>query len=162
MKGISMSVNPRKPALIFRAGATSILTAAAIAGSALIPSMSPQAHATGAGTQALQVAASKEGAPYQWGAEGPWRFDCSGLVLYAFKKAGKQLPRTAAGQYNATQQVPRSERRAGDLVFFHSGGHVYHVGIYAGDGRIWHSPRPGKHVRLEHIWTDNVTYGRVN
>ena len=49
----------------------------------------------------------------------------------------------------------------GDLVFFHaSGGHVYHVAIYAGHGMVWHSPYPGKHVEKVHVF-GRVTYGRV-
>ncbi|NEB71586.1 C40 family peptidase, partial [Streptomyces fulvissimus] len=58
--------------------------------------------------------------------------------------------------------ISPANRRKGDLVFFHSGGNVYHVGIYAGGGRIWHSPKSGAVVRLEKIWTGNVRYGRVN
>lgn len=99
------------------------------------------------------------------GATGPYRFDCSGLTLYSFKQAGEQLPRTAAAQYNRTTHISAGSRRAGDLVFFHSGSSgasVYHVGIYAGDGNIWHAPKTGSTVRLEHIWTSGVWYGRVN
>lgn len=46
-------------------------------------------------------------------------------------------------------------------MFFHYGRSVYHVGIYAGKGKIWHSPRTGAVVRLEKIWTKSVYYGRV-
>jgi cell wall-associated NlpC family hydrolase len=46
-------------------------------------------------------------------------------------------------------------------VFFHYGSSVYHVGIYAGKGRIWHAPRPGTRVRLEKIWTKQIWYGRI-
>lgn len=113
-----------------------------------------------AGIIALRVAASKAGSPYLWGAEGPHRFDCSGLTQYAFKRAGKRLPRTAAAQYNSTRHIPASQRRPGDLVFFGKRSRIYHVGIYAGHGKIWHSPRPGRVVRLEKIWT-SVRYGRV-
>jgi cell wall-associated NlpC family hydrolase len=111
--------------------------------------------------KALHVAASKKGSPYQWGATGPYRFDCSGLTLYSFKRAGKKLPRTAAAQYNSTRHISGRTRRAGDLVFFHTGRSVYHVGIYAGRGRIWHAPKTGARVRLERIWTSRVWYGRV-
>ncbi len=111
--------------------------------------------------KAVQIAASKKGSPYKYGAAGPRRFDCSGLTLYSFKRAGKKLPRTAAAQYNKTRHVRANNRKYGDLVFFHSGRNVYHVGIYAGKGRIWHSPKPGSKVRLEKIWTRSVWYGRV-
>lgn len=153
-------------ARLSRLGAASVLTAAAVAAPALIPGAVPSAQAAGlaTATHALDIAASKQGAPYQWGAIGPNRFDCSGLTQYSFKRAGKKLPRTAAAQYNSTRHIKASSRRAGDLVFFHSGSSsssVYHVGIYAGDGRIWHAPRTGATVRLERIWTSSVWYGRV-
>ncbi|WP_116209107.1 C40 family peptidase [Streptomyces olivoreticuli] len=121
----------------------------------------PEAHATPMGLRALHVAASKKGALYRYGADGPYHFDCSGLVRYAFRRVGKRLPRTAAGQYGRALHIPAAARQAGDLVFFHSGRAVYHVGIYAGKSRVWHSPRPGGRVRLERIWTTQVWYGRI-
>lgn len=160
-KGIAMSASLRTSALISRAGATSVLTAAALAGTVLVPGLTAEAAAATPAAKALKIAASKRGAPYQWGATGPHRFDCSGLTLYSFKKAGKKLPRTAAAQYNKTRHISGTSRKPGDLVFFHSGRSVYHVGIYAGKGRIWHSPRPGKRVKLERIWTKSIWYGRV-
>ncbi|MCA6096287.1 C40 family peptidase [Streptomyces sp. SCA3-4] len=156
-----MSAMPRIPALISRAGAASAVTAATLAATVLVPGLAPAAQAATAGEQALKVAAGKQGSPYQYGATGPNRFDCSGLTLYSFKKAGKTLPRTAASQYNATRHLSGGSRQAGDLVFFHSGSNVYHVGIYAGNNKIWHAPKPGTSVRLEKIWTNSVWYGRV-
>ncbi|KUH39539.1 MULTISPECIES: C40 family peptidase [Streptomyces] len=142
--------------------ALSALTLAAVGGTMLAPGAVPDAHAAPAAAgKALNVAASKRGAPYQWGAIGPHRFDCSGLTLYSYKRAGKKLPRTAQAQYNKTRRVGRSERRKGDLVFFHGRGGVYHVGIYAGKNKIWHSPKSGSWVKLDRIWTGSVSYGRV-
>ncbi|WNM33477.1 C40 family peptidase [Streptomyces sp. Li-HN-5-11] len=157
-----MTALNRVPSLMVRAGTASALTLAAVGGSIVVPGASPDASAATMATKALQIAASKKGSPYQWGATGPWRFDCSGLTLYSFKKAGKKLPRTAAQQYNKTRHISASSRRAGDLVFFHSGSYVYHVGIYAGANKIWHAPKTGDVVRLEKIWTRSVWYGRVS
>ncbi|MET7698273.1 MULTISPECIES: C40 family peptidase [unclassified Streptomyces] len=157
-----MTALNRVPSLLTRAGTASALTIAAVGGSIVVPGIASDAAAATTATRALQVAASKKGSPYQWGATGPRRFDCSGLTLYSYKKAGKNLPRTAAGQYNKTHHVSASGRKAGDLVFFHSGRNVYHVGIYAGKGKIWHSPKTGTVVRLEKIWTRSVWYGRVS
>lgn len=112
-------------------------------------------------SRALSITASKKGAPYLYGAVGPYKFDCSGLTKYAYARAGKTLPRTAAQQYAATIRVSKASARAGDLVFFMSGRSVYHMGIYAGAGRIWHAPRTGSYVKLVTIWTTAVTYGRV-
>jgi cell wall-associated NlpC family hydrolase len=161
-EGLRMTALNRVPSLLTRAGTASALTLAAVGGSIVAPGLATDAAAAAPATKALQIAASKKGSPYQYGATGPRRFDCSGLTLYAFKKAGKKLPRTAAAQYNRTHHISASHRRAGDLVFFHSGRSVYHVGIYAGKGRIWHSPKTGDVVRLQKIWTKSVWYGRVS
>ncbi|MEV6164569.1 C40 family peptidase [Streptomyces sp. NPDC052052] len=156
-----MTAQVHVPSLLARAGTASVLTLAAVGGTVLAPGGATEAQAATPSTKALKVAASKKGSPYRWGATGPNRFDCSGLTLYSFKKAGKKLPRTAQQQYNKTKHVSSSKRKRGDLVFFHSGRSVYHVGIYAGKGKIWHSPRTGSVVRLEKIWTKSVYYGRV-
>ncbi|MGW0996299.1 C40 family peptidase [Streptomyces sp. NPDC002520] len=156
-----MTALNRVPSLMARAGTASALTLAAVGGSIAVPGLATDASAATMATKALQVAASKKGAPYRYGATGPYRFDCSGLTLYSFKKAGKTLPRTAAQQYNKTRHISAGSRRAGDLVFFHSGSSVYHVGIYAGHGKIWHAPKTGDVVKLERIWTRGVWYGRV-
>ncbi|MEV0278906.1 C40 family peptidase [Streptomyces sp. NPDC050610] len=150
-----------RPRLLSRTGVASVLTLAAFGATNLLPSGAHEAEAATVSAKALRVAASKKGAPYRYGASGPHRFDCSGLTLYSFKRAGKRLPRTAASQYNRTRHVPASSRKGGDLVFFHSRGGVYHVGIYAGSGRIWHAPKSGTVVRLERIWSRSVSYGRV-
>lgn len=109
----------------------------------------------------IQVAAAKAGAPYRYGAEGPRRFDCSGLTMWVFHRIGKVLPRTSRDQSTATHRVARARRRWGDLVFFSPRGRVHHVGIYAGRNRIWHAPSPGRRVQREPLWTSRVTYGRV-
>lgn len=157
------------PGLLARAGLVSALALAVLVpGGAEDASAAPSgatsavtAAASGSGKTALRVAASKKGAPYAWGAEGPHRFDCSGLTQYAFKRAGKRLPRTADSQYRHVRHIKASSRKRGDLVFFHSGRYVYHVGIYAGKGRMWHAPKPGASVRKERIWTGRVWYGRA-
>ncbi|WP_028815168.1 C40 family peptidase [Streptomyces flavidovirens] len=156
-----MTAHRNVPTVLSRAGAASALTLAAIGGTMLAPGAVPEAHAAAHSTKALNVAASKKGAPYRYGAAGPSRFDCSGLTLYSYKKAGKSLPRTAQAQYNKTRHISASSRQRGDLVFFHSGRSVYHVGIYAGSGKIWHSPKSGSVVKLEKIWSKSVRYGRV-
>ncbi|MGP3948001.1 C40 family peptidase [Streptomyces sp. 7N604] len=123
-----------------------------------------KAHAkrtTSLGAEALRVASAKRGAPYRYGGSGPGGFDCSGLTAYAYKSVGKKLPRTAVGQYNSTRRVPASARRPGDLVFFGAGRGVYHVGMYAGNGKVLHSPKAGSVVRLDPIWSRDVSYGRV-
>ncbi|AQA15340.1 C40 family peptidase [Streptomyces samsunensis] len=156
-----MSAQIRIPRMFSRASAVSALTVAAVGGTVATPGYPPEAEAATVAAKALRIAASKKGAPYRYGAAGPKRFDCSGLTQYAYKRAGKRLPRTAAAQYNGTRHIKAASRKSGDLVFFHSGSGVYHVGVYAGSGRIWHAPKTGTVVRLERIWTKKVWYGHV-
>ncbi|MFF3692678.1 C40 family peptidase [Streptomyces sp. NPDC002221] len=156
-----MTAQTHVPSLTVRLGTVCALALAITGGTTLAPGSTSEANAAAVAARALHVAASKKGLPYQYGASGPSRFDCSGLTLYSFKQAGRRLPRSAQQQYNSSRHVTASSRKAGDLVFFHSGGSVYHVGIYAGNGRIWHSPKTGAVVRLERIWSSAVWYGRV-
>ena len=102
------------------------------------------------------------GTPYCRGGQSPRCFDCSGFVKYIHAQKGIDLPRSSNEQYKATKKISRSEAIPGDLVFFHyRSGYVYHVGIYAGDGKVLHSPRRGQSVRVVEIWTGRVTFGRV-
>ena len=124
----------------------------------------PAAHASfsaAKGQKVVRVAATRKGAAYRWGAIGPRRFDCSGLTKWSFARVGKTLPRTSRAQYKATKRISKSQRRKVDLVFFLSRGRVYHVGIYAGGGKIWHAPKPGDRVKLAKIYSSSVRYGRV-
>ena len=158
-----MSTTTRRTPLHALAAVTATVLVAAML--VLVPAASGAQSADAltpqAGNRVVRIAASKRGAPYQWGAAGPRRFDCSGLTQWVFGRIGKRLPRTAASQARATRRISAGQRRRGDLVFFHSGGRVYHVGIYAGRNKVWHSPRPGRRVSKERIWTGSVRYGRV-
>jgi cell wall-associated NlpC family hydrolase len=109
----------------------------------------------------LRTAASLKGRPYRYGASGPSSFDCSGYTRYVFARNGISLPRTSSAQYRAARRISKAGAKPGDLVFFGTGSRVYHVAIYAGNGRIWHSPRPGKTVRLVKIWTSRWSAGRI-
>ena len=105
----------------------------------------------------LGIAAQYEGLMYSYGGTSPSTgFDCSGFTQYVFGRVGISLPRTAEEQRSATTRV--SNPQPGDLVFF--GSPAYHVGIYAGNGKMWDSPRSGQAVALRSIWSSNVTYGR--
>jgi len=127
------------------------------------PPLTPRADALTVrqGDRIVAIAASKRGAPYRWGADGPRAFDCSGFTKWVFARLGRSLPHSSARQAARVRHVRASERRRGDLVFFRSGGRVYHVAIYAGRNSVWHAPRPGERVHRERIWTRSVSYGRV-
>lgn len=125
----------------------------------------PKAHAAlvskAKAANALDWARSRKGSPYQYGASGPHRFDCSGLTRWVYAKVGKSLPHSSSAQVSRTKRISKDNRRRGDLVFFYSGGGVYHVAIYAGHGYIWHASEPGVPVKRTHIWTSQVFYGRL-
>lgn len=151
-------------AFVALASAAAHLSTAPAAGAAsttrtAVPSYAAVQSMTAA--KAVRVAATRKGAPYVLGAQGPTKFDCSGLTRWSFARVGKWLPRTAQQQWTRAQHIRPGQRRAGDLVFFFSGKHAYHVAIYAGNGKIWHSPRPGKRVSLVPLWTNRVSYARV-
>ena len=103
------------------------------------------APATGTpGETALAFAKAQLGEPYKYGAAGPGSWDCSGLTMRAWEKAGVRLPHNAAAQYKLGTKVAKADLQPGDLVFFYSG--PSHVGIYAGDGEVVHAPKPGSKV----------------
>ncbi len=111
-----------------------------------------------AASDAVDYAASLIGRPYEWGAEGPRSFDCSGLTQYVYKRFGVDLPRRAVSQSGFGDATRRLRR--GDLVFFASDerrSEVTHVGIYEGhDTMIDASKRHGR-VRRDDLndpyWT---------
>ncbi len=93
---------------------------------------------------AIAAAESKIGLPYVWGATGPKSFDCSGLMLWSWRKAGVELPRTSQQQANYGTPVPLAKIQPGDLVTSNWGdGPSSHVGMYVGNGRIINAPKPG-------------------
>lgn len=127
------------------------------AGCASAPPRSPGATAAAATSSApaaasarhvgLAVAAGMIGSPYRYGGEDPRGFDCSGLVYFAFRKAGLDVPRTTEAQYRHASAVALPHLEPGDLLFFRLGSRkVSHVGIYAGDARFIHAPSDGKAV----------------
>jgi cell wall-associated NlpC family hydrolase len=133
---------------------------------------------TGTVRTVLQAALAQRGVPYSWGggnASGPSYgiccspsgksgtsikgFDCSGLTLYAYAKAGIRLPRTAAAQAGVGRRIAAtlgsSALKPGDLVFYaYAPGRdatIHHVGIYLGNGQMINAPRPGTHIRLDPV-----------
>ena len=119
--------------------------------------------ATTFGQRVVQEASRHQGKPYAYGAVGPSRFDCSGFTLYVFSRFGKRLPHNSADQYTApgVQHIAKTSKQPGDLIFIkNSSGRIYHVGVYAGNGKFWHSPKAGDHVRLAAIYSSNYVVGR--
>ena len=109
---------------------------------------------------AVAEAKAQLGKPYEWGADGPDSFDCSGLTQWAWKAGGRTLPHSSVAQYSATVRVPVSEVQPGDLLFY--GSPIHHVGIYAGDGQMVEASETGTPVRMRSIYrSDLVGVGRV-
>lgn len=92
------------------------------------------------------------GVPYRRGGNTvDTGFDCSGFVKAMFEQTlGMVLPRKAEQQAAATEQIARDDLKPGDLVFFNTMRKAFsHVGIYIGEGKFIHSPKPGSEVRIE-------------
>ncbi len=100
-------------------------------------------------TQAVFTAIQMVGVPYEWGGATPKGFDCSGLVQFAYARAGRPLPRTAEAQMNAVMPLTLEKAQAGDLLFFRQGNRTSHVAIYLGDGRFVHAPSSGHEVSID-------------
>lgn len=100
------------------------------------------------------------GVPYKRGGTSEATgFDCSGFVRKIYEQtAGLLLPRSASQQAAATEKIDRTDLQPGDLVFFNTMRRAFsHVGIYVGDGKFIHAPKPGAEVRVEDMgqsyWT---------
>lgn len=96
---------------------------------------------------AVRAALSRIGRPYVWGATGPDRFDCSGLVQWAYAQAGVPLHRTTYQQIHDGVPVPPSQVRPGDLVFPHTG----HVQMAIGSNLVVEAPQPGASVQISRM-----------
>ncbi|MEF9990806.1 MAG: SH3 domain-containing protein [Romboutsia sp.] len=110
-------------------------------------------------TQVVNLAYSLIGTPYEWGAEGPNSFDCSGFTKYVYSKAlGRSIPRVSRDQAKQGIEVFRSEYLPGDLVYFDTDGDniVNHVGIYVGNNEFIHcsgTPTDPDSVRKDNLGT---------
>jgi cell wall-associated NlpC family hydrolase len=109
----------------------------------------------------LSIAAAQSGDRYQYGANGPDAFDCSGFTQYVFSKVGISLPHSSGAQASMARSV--SSPQPGDLVFVHNGGggSIGHVAIYAGNGYWYEASNPSTGVGKHRAWSSNVSYGRV-
>ncbi len=106
---------------------------------------------------ARDIAMRQRGDAYAYGAAGPDRFDCSGLIRYSYARAGFAVPRTSSAQAGHARRVAKKDLRAGDLMFFYGSGGVYHAGIFLrwsnGHALMLHSPGSGQRVRISAPWT---------
>ncbi|MFJ8598604.1 NlpC/P60 family protein [Streptomyces shenzhenensis] len=103
-------------------------------------------RASARGKKAVTFASAQIGKPYEWGAEGPDTFDCSGLTSQAWAAAGRPVPRTSQEQWKQLRHIEVKDMRPGDLIIYFDD--ASHVGMYVGDGAIVHAPRPGRTVTV--------------
>jgi cell wall-associated NlpC family hydrolase len=98
------------------------------------------------GKKAVEYATAQIGKPYQWGAEGPKTYDCSGLTSQAWISAGRGIPRTSQEQWKQLRHIDVQDMRPGDLIIYFDD--ATHVAMYIGDGAIVHAPRPGRTITI--------------
>jgi cell wall-associated NlpC family hydrolase len=127
----------------------------------------------GAGVQKfIDVAKAQQGDPYVFGATGPDKFDCSGLVYYSLRQAGVNVPRlTAAGYQNMFKdsRVDKANLKPGDLIFYHytnsrgiPTGQASHIEIYLGNGMSMGTDSPSEGARIEPVdWSHFIGGARV-
>jgi cell wall-associated NlpC family hydrolase len=107
----------------------------------------PRARTVG---ERLAALALKEvGVPYRWGGISPATgFDCSGLVYWAYRRLGVNVPHSTYALADLGREIPRTRMRRGDLLFFFGLGHV---GIYLGHGKMVHAPHTGSRVQVVNL-----------
>ncbi|WP_436629694.1 C40 family peptidase [Latilactobacillus sakei] len=128
-------------------------TASSSNATATTPSQSTNTNnstATSGNAQSVVSAAlSQIGTPYVWGGSTPGvGLDCSGLVQYAYSRAGVSLGRITTAQEGAGQRVSLNSLQPGDIIFWGGAGASYHDAIYIGGGQYVHAPQPGESVKI--------------
>lgn len=122
----------------------------------------PQLPRDGQACSIVRSAYSQLGNSYTPGGASPQRgFDCSGLVWWAYKQHGYNIPRITTDQARTGRAVPKKKIKAGDILVFKTGRSPrgLHTGLYAGADSFIHSPRRGQTIRLESM---NSTYWHNN
>lgn len=113
------------------------------------PAPKPDENPNSVGEKVVEVARTLLGANYVFGGES-WEeggFDCSGLTQYSYSKVGIRIPRTASQQWAGISNKV-SVPQPGDIIAFEQAGKIYHVGIFIGDNKMIHSPKPGEVVKI--------------
>jgi peptidoglycan DL-endopeptidase CwlO len=100
---------------------------------------------------AVEAALSVLGTRYRWAGDSPSEgFDCSGLIVWAYRQVGRSLPHSSRALYSQLPKVSMDEIQPGDLIFF--GRPIHHVGMYIGNGQMVHSPQTGDVVKISSIY----------
>lgn len=147
------------PDRLARHAALAVIAALCLAGCAAPSVVEPQRAEVSAaepapastGGRAAAVALQQVGAAYRYGGSSPAGFDCSGLVQYSYRAAGKSVPRTTGQLWDTAGTVAYDDLQAGDLLFFRFDGKMSHVGIYVGDEKFVHAPSTGRKVTVDSL-----------
>jgi cell wall-associated NlpC family hydrolase len=112
------------------------------------------------GQQAVTYAESQIGKPYEWGADGPDSYDCSGLTMWAYAQVGVHLDHWTGYQWEQGEHISTAAMRPGDLAFFASDtsdpSTIHHVGMYIGNGQMVEAPYTGANVRISSVWRPDL------
>lgn len=119
-----------------------------------LPSKPPTIRSHGIARRAAVVAVEQVGVAYRYGGSDRSGFDCSGLVHYAYARAGLTTPRTTGALWRELVPVSNRDLLEGDVLFFDIAGKISHVGLYLGDGRFVHAPSSGKEVTIASLSSD--------
>ncbi len=136
-----------------RAGVVAV--AAALSAAFALPDPAMAATAVARGQRVALVARAQVGDPYGYGASGPRAFDCSGLVMFSFRRAvGRRLPHSAARLSGMGRPVARRNVRPGDVAYWGPRGGAFHVGVVVRvrPVRVVDAPYPGARVALRRPW----------
>ena len=112
------------------------------------------------------IAKSMLGIEYQYGANGPYRYDCSSFTKHVFSRQGIKIPRVSRDQAKVGQFIYRNQLQKGDLIFFDSkkSSRVSHVGIYLDKGQFIHASSAKKHVTISSLnskyYREHFKWGR--
>lgn len=119
-----------------------------------VPPAAPPVVASGSVAAVLAYAMAQRGKPYVFGAAGPGAFDCTGLIMMAYRQIGVSLPHQTGALAGRGRPVTRAQLQPGDVVFPSSG----HAGIYVGGGNMIHAPRSGTVVKVAPVY--NFAFAR--
>lgn len=125
------------------------LTGAAVGAIAVTTAGCQPAGSSSVGVRAMNNAMTRVGAPYVWGGQGPWGFDCSGLVAWAYRQAGYNMPGGSYNQWHQGRFV--SYPSPGDVVLYGPGG-SQHAAIYIGNGRVVQASNPSTGVHTASMY----------
>ena len=163
--GITASTMSALPATAASGGSTSDDTSTTAKNTQKTARVSAQRRVANRVLTARDIAMRQRGDAYAYGAAGPDRFDCSGLVRYSYSRAGLSVPRTSSAQAGQARRIAKKDMRSGDLMFFYGSGGVYHAAIFLrwshGHAVMVHSPGSGQRVRVAVPWTSAWFAGTV-